>query len=40
MSDLRREELEFLVFCIENIGQELGITGDKVCRLLTKTAVP
>lgn len=38
MSDLRREELEFLVFCIENIGQELGITGDKVYRLLTKNS--
>lgn len=36
MSDINKEELEFVVFCVENIGQKIGMTGDKVYRLLTK----
>lgn len=36
MKDLNRDELEFVVFCVENVGQKLGKTGDEVYRLLTK----
>lgn len=35
MKDLNRDELEFVVFCVENVGQKLGKTGDEVYRLLT-----
>lgn len=36
MKDLNRDELEFVVFCVENVGQKLGKTGDEIYRLLTK----
>lgn len=36
MKNLNRDELEFVVFCVENVGQKLGKTGDEVYRLLTK----
>lgn len=36
MKDLNKDELEFVVFCVENVGQKLGKTGDEVYRLLTK----
>ena len=32
---MNEEELNFAIFCIENVAGELGITGDKVYRLLT-----
>jgi hypothetical protein len=30
------DELEFSIFCIENIAERLGIDGDEAYRLLTK----
>nr|AGS53847.1 hypothetical protein [uncultured bacterium contig00054] len=30
------KELEFAVFCIENIAEHLGLTGDEIYRLLTE----
>lgn len=36
MKELNRDELEFVVFCVENVGQRLGMTGDEIYRLLTK----
>ncbi|MGN0242797.1 MAG: DUF3791 domain-containing protein [Lachnospiraceae bacterium] len=34
--DISSNELEFMVFCIENTAQALGISGDETYRLLTK----
>jgi len=31
-----RKELEFAVFCIENIAEKLGKTGDEVYKILTE----
>ncbi len=36
MKDLNSDELEFVVFCVENVGQKLGKNGDEIYRLLTK----
>ncbi len=36
MKDLNSDELEFVVFCVENVGLKLGKTGDEIYRLLTK----
>lgn len=36
MKDINKNELEFIVFCIENVGLNLGISGDKVYELLSK----
>ncbi|MDD3414618.1 MAG: DUF3791 domain-containing protein [Lachnospiraceae bacterium] len=36
MSDKNQNELEFIIFCIENVGQKLSMTGDKVYELLSK----
>lgn len=30
------EQIEFAVFCIENVAVKLGITGDEVYRLITE----
>ena len=30
------DQLEFAIFCIENIGIKLGISGDNVYKLLTE----
>ncbi len=35
LEDINKDELEFMVFCIENIGLKLGISGDKAYELLT-----
>ena len=35
MKDINKDELEFMVFCIENVGLKLGISGDKAYELLT-----
>ena len=32
---MNEEELNFAIFCIENVAREIGTTGDKVYRLLT-----
>lgn len=32
---MSKNQVEFTVFCIENIAIKLGITGDEVYRLLT-----
>ena len=34
--DIRKNQVEFSVFCIENVAVKLGISGDEVYRLLTK----
>lgn len=34
--DISAEQLEFSIFCIENVGKELSLMGDKVYELLTK----
>ena len=34
--DMNAKELEFTVFCIENVAEQLGLTGDEVYRLLTE----
>ena len=31
-----RKELEFAVFCIENIAEKLGKSGDEVYKMLTE----
>lgn len=36
MIDTNKDELEFIVFCVENIGQKLSMSGDKVYELLTR----
>jgi hypothetical protein len=33
---MNTKELEFAVFCIENVADELGLTGAAVYRLLTE----
>jgi hypothetical protein len=33
---MNTKELEFTVFCIENIAEHLGLTGDEVYKLLTE----
>jgi hypothetical protein len=33
---MNTKELEFAVFCIENIAEHLGLTGDEIYRLLTE----
>ena len=30
------KELEFSVFCIENVAEQLGLNGEEVYRLLTE----
>lgn len=35
MKDINKDELEFIVFCIENVGLKLGISGAKAYELLT-----
>lgn len=34
--DISKEQLEFTVFCIENLADRLGINGDEAYELLTK----
>ena len=34
--DISKNQVEFSVFCIENVAVKLGISGDEVYRLLTK----
>ena len=29
-------ELEFAIFCIENIAHELGVNGEQVCSAFTE----
>ena len=36
MKDINKDELEFAIFCIENIGLNLDISGDKAYELLAK----
>lgn len=36
--DMSVNQLEFSVFCIENVGLKLGLMGDKVYELLTKNS--
>ena len=36
MENNSKGELEFAVFCIENIGQKLGISGNRAYELLSK----
>ena len=31
-----RKELEFAVFCIENLAEKLGKTGDEIYKMLTE----
>ena len=33
---MNTKELEFTVFCIENIAEKLGLKGDEIYRLLTE----
>ena len=33
---MNTNELEFAVFCIENVAEELGLTGAEIYRLLTE----
>ncbi|MDR0497023.1 MAG: DUF3791 domain-containing protein [Treponema sp.] len=33
---MNTKELEFSVFCIENVAEQLGMDGDKIYRLLTE----
>ena len=35
-SEMSKEQVEFSVFCIENVASKLGMTGDKVYQLLTE----
>ena len=34
--ELNKNEIEFSIFCIENIATELGVTGKEVYNLLSK----
>ena len=34
--DMNAKELEFTVFCIENVAEQLGLAGNEVYRLLTE----
>jgi hypothetical protein len=36
MSDMQQNELEFIIFCMENVAQKINMTGDKVYELLSK----
>lgn len=36
MENMSKDELEFTVFCIENVGEKLGISGDMTYQLLSK----
>jgi len=33
---MNKKELDFTVFCIENVAEYLGINGDETYRLLTE----
>lgn len=33
---MNKNQVEFSVFCIENVAERLGITGDETYKLLTK----
>ena len=33
---MNTKELEFVVFCIENVAEQLSLKGDEVYRLLTE----
>ena len=33
---MNTNELEFAVFCIENVSGHLGLTGDEIYKLLTE----
>jgi len=33
---MNNKELEFTVFCIENVAEQLGIGGEEVYKLLTE----
>ena len=33
-----RKELDFAVFCIENVAERLGVSGDVVYQKLTETS--
>jgi hypothetical protein len=35
---MTRKELDFAVFCIENVAERLGVSGDIVYRKLTETS--
>ena len=35
-NDMSENEIEFAIFCIENVALKLGIHGDEEYRLLTK----
>ena len=35
---MTRKELDFAVFCIENVAERLGVSGDVVYRKLTETS--
>lgn len=35
-NEINSKELEFSIFCIENIAEKLGISGQEVYELLTK----
>lgn len=36
MDDMDRDRLEFAIFCVENVGLELNLSGAQVYELLTK----
>lgn len=36
MEDMNKDELEFIIFSIENVGLRLGISGGKAYELLSK----
>ncbi|MEF9940543.1 MAG: DUF3791 domain-containing protein [Clostridium sp.] len=38
MDDISNSQLEFGIFCVENIALKLGIRGDKVYKLLTEAS--
>ena len=35
---MTRKELDFAVFCIENVAERLGVSGDVVYRKLTEAS--
>jgi hypothetical protein len=34
--EMNKKELDFTLFCIENVAEYLGISGDEVYKLLTE----
>jgi hypothetical protein len=36
MREINSAQLEFSIFCVESVAEELGVTGDSVYKMMTE----